>query len=432
MNKIPVILVLVFLNIACHQQKDVYAIKYAPVAAGKCTSDSTNTYHYTRPVRYKGSLPLLIILDSGGDGLMAVKKMQPAVSEFPCIVVGSDQVRNYFQGYVQSIDFLIREFSMKFSVSRIYLAGFSGGARMAFEYALLRSVQGVLMCGAGPSVSSYEELPCPVYMIAGTTDFNFSETYYNPLKRTDQPKLISGYFRGIHEWPPAEMLNEGLLFLMGKSIPGGDDLLKSKSSALTARSDSLLGRKDIFFALKAIELAIRFDPQNAMATKRWEEFKNNPGYQADLAGIESNLAGEGGLKQAYAEASMTKDSVWWFNEMKQLSIEIENHTAEQQDHFMRIKAYLGILFYSRLNTLIRSQPDNRQIIHILAAYRKSEPKNPDVYYDFALYFFKLGNQQKSLVYLEHALSLGFKDKGRIKNDFPGNLLRKLPSEYKHL
>ena len=197
-------------------------------------------------------------------------------------MVGSDQVRNYFQGYVQSIDILIREFSMKFSVSRIYLAGFSGGARMAFEYARLRSVQGVLMCGAGPSVSSYEELPCPVYMIAGTTDFNFSETYYNPLKRPDQPKLVSGYFRGIHEWPTAEMLNDGLLFLMGKSITGGDELLKSKSSILTTRSDSLLSMKDIFLALKAIELAILFDPQNAMAKKRWDEFKNNTGISGRL------------------------------------------------------------------------------------------------------------------------------------------------------
>ena len=80
MNKISITIVLVFLNISCHQQRDIYAIKYTPVAAGKCKSDSTNTYHYTRPVRYKGSLPLLIILDSGGDGLMAVKKMQSAVS----------------------------------------------------------------------------------------------------------------------------------------------------------------------------------------------------------------------------------------------------------------------------------------------------------------------------------------------------------------
>ncbi len=168
---------------------------------------------------------------------------------------------------------LIREFSQKYSVSQVYIAGFSGGARMAFEYARVHPVQGVLMCGAGPSVNSLEELPCPVYMIAGTTDFNFSETYYNPLKRSGQPKLVSGYFRGIHEWPPAEMLYDGLLFLTGKSISGGDVLLKQESALLSGKADSLLAKKETFFALKACELALQFDPQNKTAKKQWEAFQ---------------------------------------------------------------------------------------------------------------------------------------------------------------
>ncbi len=67
--------------------------------------DTLNTYHYIRPARYNGSLPLLIILDSGGDGLMAVNKMQPAVSHIPCLVVGSDRIRNNFQGYIQAIEY---------------------------------------------------------------------------------------------------------------------------------------------------------------------------------------------------------------------------------------------------------------------------------------------------------------------------------------
>ena len=112
-------------------------------------------------------------------------------------------------------------------------------------------------------------------MIAGTTDFNFSETYYNPLKRSGQLKLISGYFRGKHEWPPPEMLNEGLLFLMGKFIPGSGDLLKMKSTQLSDKADSLLNKNETFLALKAVELALIFDPQSNTAKKQWEIFKNN-------------------------------------------------------------------------------------------------------------------------------------------------------------
>jgi hypothetical protein len=421
MNRIALIILLVFLHITCHQDRNTYAVNYTTVAAGRCKSDTLNTYHYIRPVRYNGSLPLLIILDSGGDGLMAVKKIQPAISQIPCLVVGSDRVRNNFQGYIQAIELLIREFSQNYSVSQIYIAGFSGGARMAFEYARVHAVQGVLMCGAGPSVNSNEGMPCPVYMIAGTTDFNFSETYYNPLKRSGQPKLMSGYFRGIHEWPPTEMLYDGLLFLTGKSISGGDVLLKMESAELSTKADSMLSINETFFALKACELALQFNPRNKMAKRQWEEFKTNSGFQGDINKIESDLMLESRINQAYAEASMTQDSAWWFNELKQLSIEIDNNTGAEKDHFLRIKAFLGILFYSRLNVLIHTQPGNGQIIHMLAVYRKAEPENPDVYYDFALYSLKRGNEEMSLTYLKTALSLGFKDQAKLGNDFPGKI-----------
>ena len=428
MNRIALILLLIFFHTTCRQDRNIYPVNYTAVASGSCKSDTLNTYHYIRPVRYNGSLPLLIILDSGGDGLMAVKKIQPAVSQIPCLVVGSDRIRNNFQGYIQAIDLLIREFSQKYSVSQVYIAGFSGGARMAFDYARVHAIQGVLMCGAGPSVNSYEGMPCPVYMIAGTTDFNFSETFYNPLKRSGQPQLMSGYFRGIHEWPPAEMLYDGLLFLTGKAISGGDVLLKKESARLSDRADSMLIKNETFFALKACELALQFDPQNKAAKKQWEEFKNNPRFQGDIIKIESDLILESRINQAYAEASMTRDSSWWFNELKQLSSEIANNKAAQKDHFLRIKAFLGILFYSRLNVLIHSQPGNGQIIQILAAYRQAEPENPDVYYDFALYYLKKGHEKMSLNFLKTALSLGFKDQAKMGNDFPASLLTKVKNE----
>jgi hypothetical protein len=128
---------------------------------------------------------------------------------------------------------------------------------------------------------------------------------------------------------------------------------------------------------------------------------------------------------------MTRDSSWWFNELKQLSLEIDNNAAAQKDHFIQIKAFLDILFYSRLNVLIHTQPDNGQIVHILAVYRHAEPENPDVYYDYALYFFRQGRDQLSLKYLKIALSLGFKDQVRLENDFPASVLSKVNSEPSH-
>jgi hypothetical protein len=432
MNLIYLVLLLLFLNNACNREREIKTIVYTRVAAKKCSADTLNAYHFILPVKHKGSIPLLIILDSGGDGLMAVKKIEPAVSRIPCIVVGSDLVRNNYPDYKQAVDILIKDACRKFYVSKeqIFIAGFSGGARMAFEYARKHPVKGVLMCGAGPAVKSFQELPCPVYMIAGTTDFNFSETYYNPLNNSGLQSFLADYFRGTHEWPPAEMLKEGLLFLMGKSIPDGEHLLKQESALLSVKADSLLTKDETLFALKAVEKALKFNPGNELAKKQMERIKSNRKFAGDISKLESDLILENRINQAYSLASMEHDSLWWAKEIKQLSLEIANNTHDKKDHYLRIKAFLGILFYSRLNTLIRSQPGNNQIVHLLSAYRRAEPENPDVYYDYALYEWKQGNDRLSGKYLTVALSLGFKDRVKLENDFPVAVLNELISKSK--
>jgi len=432
MKLIYLIVLLLFLNNACVREKDINPVTYAPVTTGKCNADTVNTYHYILPEQHNGSLPLLILLDSGGDGLFAVKKVEPAVSRIPCVLVGSNRVRNNFPGFEKVIEILIADICQKFHLTneQVFIAGFSGGARMAFEYARKHPVRGLLMCGAGLPQNSFQELPCPVYMIAGTTDFNFSETYYNPLNKSGQQKFMADYFRGSHEWPPVDMLKEGLLFLMVKSFPDGEQLLKEESTLLSEIADSLLVKNETLFAVKAVEKALCFNPDNKLAKKQMERIKDNRKYAANILKIESDLALEQRIYQEYSNASMVRDSIWWTNEIKYLSLETANNSGDKKDHFMRIKAFLGMLFYSRLNTLIRSQPDNNLIVHLLAAYRMAEPENPDVFYDYALYAWKLGEKQLSRKYITTALSLGFKDSERLESDFPVAVVNELLSKIK--
>jgi hypothetical protein len=418
MKKNYLILPTLILCLACHHGQQIRTIAYSPVASVRCSADTNNAYHYTLPVAHKGNLPLLLILDSGGNGLMAVQKSQPAVNMFPCLVVGSDLIRNSFPGYMQAIEMLINEVRSKFSAGKVYISGFSGGARMAYEYARVHPVQGILMCGAGPSANSFQELPCPVYMISGTTDFNFVETYYNPLQKAEHSLYITDYFKGSHEWPPAETLKEGLLYLIGRSTPGGKELLKNECELLTGKADSLLMNNEILFSFKAIEKAINFNPDNKKAKNQYVQIRKNPKLTEAISRIESNLMQEGKIEQAYASATVDKDSVWWGKELNQLSYEIANNSGEQKDHYLRIKGFMGILFYSSLNNLINTDPGNRQIRHILSAYRTAEPENPDVYYDYALYAMKNKHEPLSRKYLEKARSLGFKDQFRLRRDFP--------------
>jgi hypothetical protein len=424
MKSRSVILLFIILLNACNQEKAIQTCTYTKVEEGKCIADTSNSYHFILPEQHKGKIPLLLVLDSGGDGLLAIEKMAPAVSLMPCIVMGSDLIRNNYPAYIQAIGDLIHEAFQKFPVSsdRIIIAGFSGGARMAFEYARQHPVQGVLMCGAGPDGTSFANLPCPVYMIAGTTDFNFSEMYYDPLMNSAHPGFLSDYFRGSHEWPPTENLKQGLLFLLGNSFPNREELFRHESASLSEKADSLIEKGETLFAVKAVEKALRFQLHNKRARQQMQKIRNISKSAGDFKKIQSDLDMESRIKQAYFDASMKKDSLWWANEIRQLTLETNSSTGDKKDHFMRIKGFMGILFYSKLNSLLHSQPANKQILHLLSAYRLIEPRNPDVYYYRALYALKQGNEQLSRKELSLALSLGFSDRVRLEKDFPRSML----------
>jgi pimeloyl-ACP methyl ester carboxylesterase len=351
----------------------------------RCIADSQNTYQYILPENPKEKLPLVIALDPHGNGLLAVKIFREAVSYIPCVVASSNLVKNNYPNYPQAIQQMIDDACTKFPVDRhqIYLAGFSGGARMAFEYALKNQVKGVLMCGAGPSQNPSEQLPFRLYMIAGTTDFNFSELYYNPFHKKSEQEYFTDFFRGKHEWPSPSLLEDGLLYLSADVLSQGKALLKHKSTLLCNMADSLEQINEHFFALKSLEKAVLFDQENSAAQKQFKLLKEAG--ITNLKRLEENLALEGKIFSAYSEAAMQHDSIWWFNEINQLDLKIEKNGSEERDHYLRIRAFLGILFYSRLNMLINGEPGNLRIIHLLAAYRNLEPQNPDTEYFYALH-----------------------------------------------
>lgn len=403
------------LLVAC-PENDPLAVNYTAPGLEKCLNDSLNTYHFILPEGAKEKLPLLVVLDPHGNGLLAVNVCRKAVSRFPCIVVGSDRVRNNLQGYESIIRQVVEDASQKFPVDPrlVYIAGFSGGARMAYAYALHHPVKGVLMCGAGPSGNSSQTLPFRLYMISGTTDFNFAEQYYNPLKKTPELNYFTDFFRGKHEWPSPSLIEDGLLYLMAEEIQGGTQILRNKAASLENMADSLENTGNHFFAIKSIEKAILFDPDNKALHKRLKAFEKSAG--SGLAGLENNLAMENKAFRAYSEAILRHDSLWWFNEIRQLDRKINNTEGEEQDHLLRIRAFLGVMFYSMANRMIRSH-EGEIVPHLLAAYRCLEPENPDVYYFYALFSLLSGNKADARAYLEKSLSMGFNDPVWM-SDFP--------------
>lgn len=394
-------------------------MKYNAPKEGFCLADSLNRYHYIKPENSDKPLPLLIILDSGGDGLFALHKVAPALGYIPCIAMASDRVKNNFRDFDAAVEMLIDDATRQFEINteQVYILGFSGGARMAYSYSVNHRVTGIIMCSAAPQANA--PLSCPVYVISGTADFNFAETFKNPLNPGLSSPYKTDYFEGTHAWPPVSHLEDALLYMMRISVPDYENIAHQKARVLKQQSDSLVSEGGYLLAWKALEKAKAFDSGNKKIRKSFLKLKKDKECRLAVSRIESDLMAESSTFQSYGQAMLRNDSLWWKNALAELNDKITAARGSEKDHLMRIKGFLGIAFYSQLNYLLGSESYPAQVQNILAAYKMAEPDNPDVYYAYARLTQKQRQPEKAEAFLSKALSLGFTDRERIKTDFPG-------------
>lgn len=408
-------------------------IKYNPVKVDYVSTDTLNLYHILTPSNLEmgEKIPFLLVIDAHGDGEMAVERFQPAVQFFPIIVAGSDLIENNFVGYENAIYQIIEDVYSKYPIDKneIYISGFSGGARMAYNYSLNHQLKGLLMCGAGPG----KQLPsCPVYTISGMGDFNFAENFVSPsIKMLSDTKFATDYFSGNHEWPPASQLSDGLLFLFSKNTKLFGNLIEKRSAELFATADSLEKAGNMWMAWLALKkTAILGDNEwTRKATVQAEKLLENEAFISTVQSLEKNLKTEAALQKAFAQKSMTEDFIWWKNELNVLNDNLEKFKGGMQaDHYLRIKGFIGILLYTRLNNLIYNDIKNPQIKVLLEVYKYAEPENSYAYYFQALYDFQNGNSKSCLENLEKSINLGFTDYGKMNREFSENIVLQLQNE----
>jgi len=167
--------------------------------------------------------PVLYCLDPGARGKVPVERFAKAAEAEGVIVVGSNKSRN---GPNAPVEEAIREMWLgthsRFSVddSRVYAAGFSGGARVALSWARTGMLKGVIACGAGFGDEAPEKLTFRFFASVGVDDFNYPELWHNSLalaKRGIEHRFVA--FDGGHDWLPESLTREALQYMDGK-IPG--------------------------------------------------------------------------------------------------------------------------------------------------------------------------------------------------------------------
>jgi predicted esterase len=185
-----------------------------------CASDLAQTYALYVPTNFdrERSCPVLFCFDPGARGKTPVERFQAAAEKFGWIVAGSNNSRNGpWEANARAIQAMMGDVAKHLPIDRqrIYVAGLSGGARVACQLAVSGVAHGVVACSAGFMGSETPaKVPFPFFGTAGQTDFNYRE-----LRRVDRElderkaahRIV--IFDGGHEWLPADLAIEALGWL---------------------------------------------------------------------------------------------------------------------------------------------------------------------------------------------------------------------------
>lgn len=196
------------------------------VAEVHCAADPAQSYALYLPSAYTADRewPVIFAFDPGGRGLNPVERYQAAAEKYGYIVAGSNNSRNGdWEVTKAAVAAMTSDIAARFNISqkREYVAGMSGGARVALGVGLSSpAVAGVIASSAGyPDNTPRKELPFPVFETAGTEDFNLLEMRDMDRDLTSPHRLV--VFAGPHLWPPAEVATEAVEWMEIQAMKSG-------------------------------------------------------------------------------------------------------------------------------------------------------------------------------------------------------------------
>ncbi|HKJ41211.1 MAG TPA: hypothetical protein VKA27_03915, partial [Sunxiuqinia sp.] len=336
-------------------------------------------------VKSDHDLPLLVAIDPHGSGQTAVDHLKEAASNYPAVLVASNLIKNNDGQYMQELDELIATARKRYPVgNRIYLAGFSGGARMVLGYAATHAVNGVIASGAFARSDELSAIKCPVMGLIGMDDFNFMETVQFLLNPSSQPSNAHiELTQASHAWPPKNRLTNAFGWFQLSNQ--ADDRFSEKQvkqfvTAQKARIDSLIDGGDLLQAAcisRNMASEETFERPGSFHSITNDIIKK-AAYKQQLAQLTESLRFEMKMRQQYGKALLEKPRDWWKKELAALHEKMNSEPNEMMRMaYQRISGFIGIVCYSYAGQFA-ARKDTSHLRQILMVYRLAEPDNPDL------------------------------------------------------
>ena len=228
-----------------------------------CATDSSQSYALYLPGAYNEdrAWPVIFAFDPGGRGRVPVERYQAAAERYGFIVAGSNNSRNGSAENGKAVVAMTGDVLSRFRADehRVYLAGMSGGSRVALGVALgspKDHVAGVIASSAGyPDGKLRKTLPFPIFATAGTEDFNHLEM--RQLDRALSSPHRLAVFEGGHVWLSSELAIDAVEWMELQAMNSGlkprdereiDQMFAKRQAA----ADASKADKDTFLALQAM------------------------------------------------------------------------------------------------------------------------------------------------------------------------------------
>jgi hypothetical protein len=415
------------------------------ISSVMCKEDQSVTYSLYLPSNYdvKKSWPVIFCFDPKGDGTLPVSRFQNIAETMGYIVVGSNNSRNGMQfeeiDRISGIMFRDVEEKMAINKKRIYLAGFSGGARIACLLAFRSNeIKGVIACSACFDNSVTHQSNFDFIGISGSEDMNYVE-----MRQLEKSMVNWGSnyqfitYEGKHQWPPIETLSRALQIMELYAMKSGVieknmKMVNSLYSEDTAKLAYYTKSDD----LDTLSLALRFT-QNCL--EAYSGLADTSFFKNEIDNLNKNkkltayLKKEEAVEQAeskkendYSSTFSVKTLEWWKKELTNLNNTVEKGTTLiSRNSAKRLLSFISIMSYSYVNAAL-SRQNWKAAGYFLSIYKMADPDNPDYYYFLSCYYSNTGQFRKAVESLRTAMSKGFSDRYKLINDPLLDKVRALP------
>jgi predicted esterase len=203
----------------------------AVIPSVPCISDQKQSYALYLPSSFTPvrKWPIIYVFDPAARGQVAVEAMRTAAETLGYIVAASNNSRNGAMGQsTEAANAMWQDTQQRFPIAeqRRYLAGMSGGARVATRIALSCAgcVAGVIANAAGLPFGAEPtgDMKFAYYAAVGNADFNYGE-FVDLRRKLDAAgaRYRIRIFDGQHGWAPPEVWAEALNWMDLQAMASG-------------------------------------------------------------------------------------------------------------------------------------------------------------------------------------------------------------------